>query len=243
MFTIDPGTPRSSSAAPTARQTRNVARTLTSNRKSQSPVAYVVVGPVRFVPAEFTHTRRSPRSSAAATMSATCASSVTSATWARAVPPAAAIAVDRGLDVRGGPGGDEHRRAGLGEGVRAAEPEAPAAARDERHLAGERPPVAGRVAGLGGPHRTTRHYIRMPEGTRLRAAEAHPMPNDDRANAPRAPAGEPAPEGRRLPTSHDVALEAGVSQPTVSRALRGDPRVTEATRRRVLAGGRARSGT
>jgi LacI family transcriptional regulator len=60
------------------------------------------------------------------------------------------------------------------------------------------------------------------------------MPNDDRANAPRADAGGPAPAGRRLPTSHDVALEAGVSQPTVSRALRGDPRVTEATRTRVL---------
>jgi len=60
------------------------------------------------------------------------------------------------------------------------------------------------------------------------------MPNDDRANAPRAAAGGPEPEGRRLPTSHDVALEAGVSQPTVSRALRGDPRVTDATRRRVL---------
>jgi LacI family transcriptional regulator len=39
--------------------------------------------------------------------------------------------------------------------------------------------------------------------------------------------------GRR-PTSHDVALAAGVSQPTVSRALRGAPSVAEPTRRRVL---------
>jgi LacI family transcriptional regulator len=56
------------------------------------------------------------------------------------------------------------------------------------------------------------------------------MPTDDRANAPR---GRP-PATRRLPTSHDVALAAGVSQPTVSRALRDDPRVTATTRRRVL---------
>jgi LacI family transcriptional regulator len=60
------------------------------------------------------------------------------------------------------------------------------------------------------------------------------MPTDDRANAPRTPAPDDPARPRRLPTSHDVALEAGVSQPTVSRALRGDPRVTEATRTRVL---------
>ena len=36
-------------------------------------------------------------------------------------------------------------------------------------------------------------------------------------------------------TSHDVARHAGLSQPTVSRALRNDPRVAEGTRDRVLA--------
>jgi len=44
---------------------------------------------------------------------------------------------------------------------------------------------------------------------------------------------EEPPGPLRGTTSHDVALEAGVSQPTVSRALRGDPSVAEATRRRV----------
>jgi LacI family transcriptional regulator len=38
---------------------------------------------------------------------------------------------------------------------------------------------------------------------------------------------------RHLPTSHDVARRAGVSQPTVSRALRDDPNVSEETRRLV----------
>jgi LacI family transcriptional regulator len=45
-----------------------------------------------------------------------------------------------------------------------------------------------------------------------------------------------APDASDRPaTSHHVAALAGVSQPTVSRALRGDPRVANATRRRVTA--------
>ena len=41
-----------------------------------------------------------------------------------------------------------------------------------------------------------------------------------------------APSGR--PTSFDIAYLAGVSQPTVSRALRGDRAVSEATRSRIM---------
>lgn len=39
---------------------------------------------------------------------------------------------------------------------------------------------------------------------------------------------------KRRPTSFDVAERAGVSQPTVSRALSGSPAIAEATRRKVL---------
>ncbi|MGA7711131.1 MAG: LacI family DNA-binding transcriptional regulator [Rhizomicrobium sp.] len=41
--------------------------------------------------------------------------------------------------------------------------------------------------------------------------------------------------GAPRPTSFDIALRAGVSQPTVSRALRGDPTIGAITRRRVEA--------
>jgi DNA-binding LacI/PurR family transcriptional regulator len=40
---------------------------------------------------------------------------------------------------------------------------------------------------------------------------------------------------QRRPTSFDIAALAGVSQPTVSRALSGNPAVSDVTRRRVLA--------
>ncbi|MGY1602958.1 LacI family DNA-binding transcriptional regulator [Geodermatophilus sp. SYSU D00815] len=48
----------------------------------------------------------------------------------------------------------------------------------------------------------------------------------------------PGADGSASPTSWTVARAAGVSQSTVSRALRGDPRVREETRRRVDAAAR-----
>lgn len=44
---------------------------------------------------------------------------------------------------------------------------------------------------------------------------------------------------KRRPTSFDVAERAGVSQPTVSRALSGSPAIAEATRRKVIAAAEA----
>lgn len=43
---------------------------------------------------------------------------------------------------------------------------------------------------------------------------------------------------RRSPTSHEVAALAGVAQSTVSRALSGDPNISEQTRERVVAAAR-----
>jgi LacI family transcriptional regulator len=51
----------------------------------------------------------------------------------------------------------------------------------------------------------------------------------------RAPSPPPAGPSPGALTGHDVARAAGLSQSTVSRALRGDPRVAESTRAHVLA--------
>src|SRR5690348_18380828 len=56
------------------------------------------------------------------------------------------------------------------------------------------------------------------------------------ARFPKAcPEGRPRVHSKKRITSFDIAEKAGVSQATVSRALRGDPSVSEETRRRVEA--------
>jgi LacI family transcriptional regulator len=75
---------------------------------------------------------------------------------------------------------------------------------------------------------TVESFVLVPHllrGTRL-AARA---PRRARRRPGRVRGSRQMPE-RHLPTSHDVARRAGVSQPTVSRALRDDPNVSEETR-------------
>jgi AraC-like DNA-binding protein len=80
-------------------------------------------------------------------------------------------------------------------------------------------PAPGTIAPIRGPAMTV-------EPSPLHPADPTPP------RAPSAPALRSRP-GAVAPTSWTVAREAGVSQSTVSRALRGDPRVREETRRRV----------
>src|SRR5690606_6917616 len=85
-----------------------------------------------------------------------------------------------------------------------------------RHPAGGKAPILsqpGRRAQYGGPHGI------MSARCRAVAGSKEPVPMTTRAKA----------------TSLDIAHLAGVSQPTVSRALRGSPSVSPETRRRILA--------
>ncbi len=63
----------------------------------------------------------------------------------------------------------------------------------------------------------------------------HPAPPKHPHTNARIRNPQPVPHSQRKPTSFDIAYLAGVSQPTVSRALRGSPTVSEETRKRIEA--------